>query len=81
MNKVKMISAICLCTGIAFAYLYSKQTEEYSDMVLSNVEALANNNELDDNFEECYLEGSVKCFKGGYTLIFLDKIEIEWELF
>lgn len=81
MNKVKVISAICLCAGIAFAYLYSNQTEEYSDMVLSNVEALADDSEGNSQPYDCSFEGGVKCISGGYTKHVMLKIEDNWELF
>ncbi len=81
MNKVKMISAICLCAGFALSYLYSNQTEEYCDMVLSNVEALASDSEGNSIRNECILEGGVKCISGGYTKHVMLKIEDNWELF
>lgn len=81
MNKVKMISAICLCAGIAFAYLYSNQTEEYSDMILSNVEALASDDENIEEFNRCRFDGPIKCPEGGYAKLLVLKVEDNWELF
>ena len=81
MNKVKMISAICLCAGIALSYLYSNQAEEYCDMVLSNVEALASDDENIKNLDRCRYDGPIKCSIGGYARYIILKEEDNWELF
>lgn len=81
MNKFKLFSGICLCAGIAFAYLYSNQTEEYSDMILSNVEALASDDENIEEFNRCRFDGPIKCPEGGYAKLLVLKVEDNWELF
>lgn len=81
MNKFKLFSVICLCVGIALSHLYCNQTEEYSDIVLSNVEALASDSEGDFERKECILEGGVKCKHGGYAKYIVTGVVDNWELF
>lgn len=81
MNKFKLFSVICLCVGIALSYLYCNQTEEYSDIVLSNVEALASDDENIEEFDICQYDGPIKCPGGGYAKYIITKVEDNWELF
>lgn len=80
MNKVKTMMTVCLFAGIVFTKLHSNQEKSYSDIILSNIEALATE-EGNQESNMCTYAGSIKCSTGGYAKIIINKIEDDWLLF
>ena len=64
MKKKKIISVLAIIAIAAFSFIKANKSEELSDVVLRNIEALADN-ELAYNEYICYGTGKVTCPYSG----------------
>lgn len=67
MKNLKLLTGLCLILGVTIATKDKNETRLKTEMLLSNIEALANNEDI-VSVDHCYLDGSVKCPAGGYSV-------------
>ena len=81
MRKIKMNVLLVSILGAFFVCNNKNSTSIYSDVELSNIEALASNENESYLVAECRKTGSVECYDGSYTHRIIYKFDRETSLY